>query len=323
MYTVDMSRRLVIGILIVLIVGILGGTVVFVVQRLRGDDPEPLNTTPSLSNLDPAREGQATVVSPNEDTDGDGLTNAEESIWGTDPKNADTDGDSYRDGEEVTASHNPTIPGPNDKLPAGFNPQQNLQPLAAAPLQVDQFFAADLDLTGPKENLTESYQKQYKEEERTAISLATFTNSQPLITKLPTPKEGSIVLLPTSSANDLVLYLAAVENLEPLANKSGLDSALQNLIQDQDISGFQGLAIDVRHYQADLAGQSVPASALNLHRLLLGYTELLAATFDQITVWPQDQLKSMLGMRQLETIDKQYYPLIVAEMNRLRDSVAR
>ncbi len=41
------------------------------------------------------------------DSDGDGLTNAEEAQWGTDPSNRDTDGDTLLDGEEVTQGTSP------------------------------------------------------------------------------------------------------------------------------------------------------------------------------------------------------------------------
>lgn len=74
-----------------------------------------------------------TPVAP-PDTDGDGLTDAEEATLGTtasspdtdadglsdfdevriyrsDPKNADTDGDGYKDGEEVKNGYSPTGPG--------------------------------------------------------------------------------------------------------------------------------------------------------------------------------------------------------------------
>ena len=51
-----------------------------------------------------------------DDTDHDGLTDAEESYWNTNFQNPDTDGDGYLDGEEVAANHDPTIPSPNDKL---------------------------------------------------------------------------------------------------------------------------------------------------------------------------------------------------------------
>ena len=41
------------------------------------------------------------------DYDHDGLSNADEEYWGTDPFNPDTDGDGYLDGEEVLSKHDP------------------------------------------------------------------------------------------------------------------------------------------------------------------------------------------------------------------------
>jgi len=45
------------------------------------------------------------------DTDGDGLTDTQEAIYGTDPNNPDTDGDGYLDGDEVKHGYGPTIAG--------------------------------------------------------------------------------------------------------------------------------------------------------------------------------------------------------------------
>lgn len=50
------------------------------------------------------------------DTDGDGLPDWQETIWGTDPNNPDTDGDGTSDGKEVNENRNPTIAGPDDKI---------------------------------------------------------------------------------------------------------------------------------------------------------------------------------------------------------------
>ncbi len=50
------------------------------------------------------------------DSDQDGLTNAEEKLYGTDPYNPDTDGDGYSDGTEVKSGYDPLKPAPNDKL---------------------------------------------------------------------------------------------------------------------------------------------------------------------------------------------------------------
>ncbi len=50
------------------------------------------------------------------DSDSDGLSDEDESKYGTDPKNPDTDSDGYQDGAEVNSGYNPLIPSPGDKL---------------------------------------------------------------------------------------------------------------------------------------------------------------------------------------------------------------
>lgn len=60
--------------------------------------------------------GGGGYVSEAKDSDGDGLTDAEEEFYGTDPYNKDTDGDGYNDYIEVTAGTDPldpdSYPGP-------------------------------------------------------------------------------------------------------------------------------------------------------------------------------------------------------------------
>lgn len=57
--------------------------------------------------------GIVTVFDP-QDNDGDGLTNAQESVLGTDPNNADTDGGGVNDGEEVDIGLDPLDPADDD-----------------------------------------------------------------------------------------------------------------------------------------------------------------------------------------------------------------
>lgn len=70
------------------------------------------------------------------DSDNDGLTDLEETKYGTDPNNTDTDGDSYQDGNEVKNGYNPNGPGKigeeikntdeNDRLNIGNNSNKNI-----------------------------------------------------------------------------------------------------------------------------------------------------------------------------------------------------
>lgn len=50
------------------------------------------------------------------DSDGDGLKDWEEDLWGTDKKNPDSDGDGATDGAEVQEGRDPTIPAPGDEI---------------------------------------------------------------------------------------------------------------------------------------------------------------------------------------------------------------
>ncbi|MDD5527357.1 MAG: hypothetical protein PHO56_00030 [Patescibacteria group bacterium] len=66
------------------------------------------------------------------DSDNDGLSDAEEAIFGTDPNKADTDGDGYLDGAEVLSLYDPAGPG---KITA--NPHIGVYQDAAAKFSVD------------------------------------------------------------------------------------------------------------------------------------------------------------------------------------------
>lgn len=56
------------------------------------------------------------------DTDQDGLSDEEETLYGTDPTKSDTDGDGYSDGTEIKSGFDPLKPAPNDQLAVNSKP---------------------------------------------------------------------------------------------------------------------------------------------------------------------------------------------------------
>ncbi|MCA9364812.1 MAG: hypothetical protein KC736_02880 [Candidatus Moranbacteria bacterium] len=79
------------------------------------------------------------------DSDQDGLSDDEEVLFGTDPKNPDTDGDSYSDGVEVESGYDPKVPAPGDRL------------------NVDVSSSSTSASNGDRENLTEQVSLQIAE----------------------------------------------------------------------------------------------------------------------------------------------------------------
>ena len=98
------SKRFIIAILVALAI---------VVVSFYTSQPSPAtkNTIPKDETEIAKKDGPAT-----KDTDGDGLYDWEENLWGTEVNNPDTDGDGTSDGEEVAQNRNPLIAGPNDLL---------------------------------------------------------------------------------------------------------------------------------------------------------------------------------------------------------------
>lgn len=74
-------------------------------------DTDTDTTTDTTTDETEETDTEAEELVPTEDPDEDGLTNAEEARYGTDPTNPDTDGDSFLDGEEIENDYNPLGPG--------------------------------------------------------------------------------------------------------------------------------------------------------------------------------------------------------------------
>lgn len=69
--------------------------------------PLPTNAVETPTSAAPTPPVSVSAA-PGLDRDNDGLTDAEEALFGTDPQNPDTDGDTYQDGAEARSGYDPT-----------------------------------------------------------------------------------------------------------------------------------------------------------------------------------------------------------------------
>jgi len=288
-------------------------------QRFGGQTP--VTTTPTEDpSLATAPDGGQQIVDPNGDSDNDGLPNAEEIIWGTDPEKADTDGDGFTDGEEVASNHNPTVVGPNDLLPQGFQPRVDIEP-DAGPVEVDQLFANRVNLfPHDGRNLTTEYNARFPQAERTQETAVIFAKEQGIITALPAVNDNNILVTQFDSKLTVGHYLDLANKYSSLLDAATVGEIFSNLFDDNDVSSAAGMAIYVTNYQASLRETPVPPAAANLHKLLLGFSEVLRATYTQMTAYNEDPIKAMNAIYQLEILDQQYVPLIRNEIRRLEQS---
>ncbi len=286
-----------------------------------------------ISKLRPAEErgsGEA-YPDPQEDDDGDGLSNNDEAIWKTDPNNRDTDGDGYLDGEEVAAGHDPTIPAPNDKLPdetmtetADYQAEQIEQKYqdrvqASSPDKYDKLFVDRDELYKEEENLTEKYEKKYSEGEQTPETLSVFVGELGVTTYLPKPEDEDLPSSQENSSTSMAAYLRVADNRNALANNQLYAQAMADLHERNDVSGIQSMAQLVGLYREDLMSTPVPKAAVAVHKLLLAYTDALITTFNEVAMWNEDPARSLRGAKQLSALDRQYYPIIFRELEKLKD----
>lgn len=304
-----MTRRVVIGILIILILGVLGGIVALSIFWLQ-TPTEDIVTTPT----------PVPITDPTADTDKDGLSNSDERVWGTNPADKDTDKDGYIDGVEVEKGHNPTIASPNDKLPPGFTPGQNVTPVtptAPSATSFDSYFSESVDVTGGSKNLTEEYARTVPDADKSPVTLNAFVAIQPITTTLPVLDENRISIVQDNSPVIISQYLNTAGNIESLADKARMTIALNDFFKSKNAYGFTTLAEAIKASQSRIIGLTVPQEAVQYQKLLIGYTELLSGTLNQIGKYQDDEIKALVALRQLDAIDRIYFPVIMQERERL------
>jgi len=247
------------------------------------------------------------------DSDGDGLTDWEEAIYGTDPHNPDSKNLGMTDSQAVAkglvipkaiadvadSASSATGPVINPDLP----PAPSDQTLTAA--FAKNFFTiymAAVERTGG--NLSESDQADVAEQ-----SLAALSSS---IVRAPDFKSASDIVVAGSGADAMRAFAAAAEAVMKAntanANKSELQY-LQNAAQDGDTSAIGHIASLAKAYRGSAAGLAqlpVPRELAAADLALVNALARLSQITSDFARVDSDPLATMLALQQ--------YPKVVIAM---------
>ncbi|KKP29451.1 MAG: hypothetical protein UR15_C0014G0007 [Parcubacteria group bacterium GW2011_GWA2_31_28] len=229
------------------------------------------------------------LYSFSQDSDLDGLSDAKEIIYGSDPKNPDTDNDIYTDGREVENGYDPIEKG-EYKLSERDNLSLTIQ-----------YFTWVLKLKNIKDpQITDNLVQEFLQER----DLLNFT--------LPIILESEINFTNTSKEK-IKKYLNETEKLNINENGSYLLLAkelLNNKRQDKLNQVLQNIDFNLRI----LNTIQVPPETIVLHKLYLGIFTALKEIFEELKniktnpvavlwrakqgEWITEKVKSIEGLRQ-------------------------
>ncbi len=243
------------------------------------------------------------------DTDGDGLKDWEEALWGTDPRNPDTDGDKTNDGDEVKKSRNPLVKGPKDTLAQTATSTKNSDPSKNLTL-TDQF---SRDLFAKYMTLRQAGQASDAQSQADLIDEMLMNNKYTLksrvyVTKEIKTRQDDSVASIRQYGNDVgrvfKTYMISSKN-EALIVKDSTVSGNQNELAQLDpiIKSYQNILDNLLKIQ-------VPESAVYIHLKILNSTSELIFADQALRKFYTDPMLGLLGLTQYQTSTQSFFDAI-------------
>ena len=241
------------------------------------------------------------------DTDGDGLKDWEENLWGTDPHNPDTDGDGTSDNDEIKAGRNPTVKGPNDMLVSGVSPKTssasgNVEGLSATDEFAQQFFANYLELKKTRDSLDENDITSLIDSSIGFAAESASKSSSAITTALRTTEnssEGALAIYANAVAGAILADAPLKGVSEAVILKQALESEDRAKLAalDENLAGYRKVA-------AALLSITVPKPLVQKHvALVLSVQELADMVLAMQAVY-EDPITALGGVsRYQEHVD--------------------
>ncbi|KKR09621.1 MAG: OmpA domain protein [Parcubacteria group bacterium GW2011_GWC1_39_29] len=230
------------------------------------------------------RQKNSIDLSASKDQDQDGLSDAEEMIWNTDPFNSDTDGDSFKDGEEITSGHDPLKAGPDDLLDS-TNATDNLTGLALAGLVEGSLKPGSLNYEKSLNDLADNVASGIRFSKPKLFTLTTTIDNQrnyENYLKNLAPIFNKFATVFADELNNMPERLA-------IMSQSGLSNS-------EIISYYSAKSKSFRDITSSLEIIKVPKSWKDIHMALMEMTDGLSGANDSISKGSKDPIKAYAAL---------------------------
>lgn len=266
------------------------------------------------------------------DSDQDGLTDEEERLYGTNPRDSDSDGDGYSDGAEVASGYDPLKKSPGDKLPSPAGLTSKIQP------EVRGIEAAFQDSSEPEDNLTQQVAQKISamteegalEEETISVSdIKSMVDSilavQDIEEELPqisvseiNVKKQNYKNLSKEDAKEkeredfknyviAIYYILASNSPEPITSASNLSSIMGNFslnvisaITTRDASSLDKFSQSGEKILEQMREVEVPENLTDLHIEALSLAEYTTVVKDKVTPKANDPLGEIANLSKVQ-----------------------
>lgn len=232
----------------------------------------------SLINQPPAsisisKESAPAAYSFTADADGDGLSEAKEIIYGTDPKNPDTDNDGFPDGQEIQNGFDPASPS---RVLLSESRPQNLT------IQYFQWARRQKNLTDPQLN------QELIEQFLTEQNLLSFD--------LPVVEVNPEKVVSDDPEN-IRRYLIEVSQISLPQEQVSYQAIAAQIIKGQSAAQLGGIISGIETAKQSFQELTVPSSAENLQKTYLGLLTQLKAMFSQLADAQKDPVRLVLNQK--------------------------